>query len=120
MYDRAGDLDGLVRHSDCGTQDLSIRYTARLMEAGIEPSVGSRGDLYGNAMTSESSLLTIVHGVDVRAWRHPSVTRFACSPPTARNIGILQEMKWLPFVDTYRTPCLERQQRRHRTSVASV
>lgn len=42
VYDRAGDLDGLVRHSDCGTQDLSIRYTARLMEAGIEPSVGSR------------------------------------------------------------------------------
>ena len=35
--------DGLVHHSDRGVQYLSIRYTERLAEAGIEPSVGSRG-----------------------------------------------------------------------------
>ena len=34
VYDRAGDLDGLVHHSDRGTQYLSIRYTERLAEAG--------------------------------------------------------------------------------------
>ena len=40
----------LVHHSDRGTQYLSIRYTDRLKEAGIEPSVGSVGDSYDNAL----------------------------------------------------------------------
>jgi transposase InsO family protein len=42
--------DELVHHSDRGVQYLSIRYTDRLLEAGIEPSVGSRGDSYDNAL----------------------------------------------------------------------
>ena len=43
LHDR--DTDGpLIHHSDRGVQSLSIRYTERLAEAGIEPSVGSRGD----------------------------------------------------------------------------
>ena len=41
---------GLVHHSDRGSQYVSIRYTERLAEAGIEPSVGSRGDSYDNAL----------------------------------------------------------------------
>ena len=41
---------GLVHHSDRGSQYLSIRYTERLAEAGIEPSVGSVGDSYENAL----------------------------------------------------------------------
>ena len=41
---------GLVHHSDRGSQYLSIRYTERLAEAGIEPSVGSVGDSYDNAL----------------------------------------------------------------------
>ena len=40
----------LVHHSDRGSQYLSIRYTNRLTEAGIEPSVGSGGDSYDNAL----------------------------------------------------------------------
>lgn len=49
LYDRA--LDGpLVHHSDRGSQYLAIRYTERLLEAGIESSVGSRGDAYDNAL----------------------------------------------------------------------
>lgn len=40
---------GLVCHSDRGSQYVSIRYTERLAEAGIEPSVGSVGDSYDNA-----------------------------------------------------------------------
>lgn len=40
----------LVHHSDRGSQYVSIRYTERLAEAGIEPSVGSRGDSYDNAL----------------------------------------------------------------------
>ena len=49
LYDR--ETEGqLIHHSDRGTQYLSIRYTDRLAEAGIEPSVGRRGDSYDNAL----------------------------------------------------------------------
>jgi transposase InsO family protein len=41
---------GLIHHSDRGSQYLSIKYTERLSEAGIEPSVGSVGDSYDNAL----------------------------------------------------------------------
>ena len=41
---------GLVAHSDRGSQYLAIRYTERLAEAGIEPSVGSVGDSFDNAL----------------------------------------------------------------------
>jgi putative transposase len=44
------DKEDLIHHSDHGVQYLSIRYTERLAEAGIEPSVGSVGDSYDNAM----------------------------------------------------------------------
>jgi transposase InsO family protein len=44
------DIDHLVHHSDRGVQYLSLRYTERLVEAGIEPSVGSVGDSYDNAL----------------------------------------------------------------------
>ena len=42
--------DSLIHHSDRCSQYVSIRYTERLAEAGIEPSVGSRGDSYDNAL----------------------------------------------------------------------
>jgi len=41
--------DALIHHSDGGSQSVTIRDTGRLTEAGIEPSVGSRGDSYDNA-----------------------------------------------------------------------
>jgi putative transposase len=51
IYDRLDrSSDRLVHHSDRGTQYVSIRYTERLSEAGIEPSVGSKGDSYDNAL----------------------------------------------------------------------
>jgi transposase InsO family protein len=50
LDDRETDA-GLVCHSDRGAQYLSIRYTERLAEAGVEASVGSRGDAYDNALT---------------------------------------------------------------------
>jgi transposase InsO family protein len=49
LHARAG-LSGLVHHSDRGVQYLSIRYTDRLDEMGIAPSVGSVGDSYDNAL----------------------------------------------------------------------
>jgi putative transposase len=45
-----GPLDGLVHHSDRGSQYTSIRYTERLIEVGATPSVGSVGDSYDNAL----------------------------------------------------------------------
>ena len=51
IYARGGTLPaGLVHHSDQGTQYLSMRYTDRLADAAIAPSVGSRGDAYDNAL----------------------------------------------------------------------
>jgi putative transposase len=47
---RRAEAGPLVHHSDRGGQYLSIRYTERLAEAGIEPSVGSTGDSYDNAL----------------------------------------------------------------------
>ena len=46
IYDRGELGESLIHHSDRGVQYLSIRYTERLAEAGIEPSVGSVGDSY--------------------------------------------------------------------------
>jgi putative transposase len=47
---RSHGLDDLVHHSDRGEQYLSIHYTERLAAAGIEPSVGSKGDSFDNAL----------------------------------------------------------------------
>ncbi len=51
LYARAARRQGeLIHHSDRGSQYVSIRYSERLAEAGIEPSVGSIGDSYDNAL----------------------------------------------------------------------
>ena len=50
IWRRQTQLDGLVHHSDRGSQYLAIRYTERLAEAGAVTSVGSRGDSYDNAL----------------------------------------------------------------------
>lgn len=49
LWSRTG-TEGLVHHSDRGVQYLSIRYTERLAEAGVESSVGSVGDSYDNTL----------------------------------------------------------------------
>jgi len=50
IWRRQAQLDGLVHHSDRGSQYLSIRYSERLAEAGAVTSVGSRGDSFDNAL----------------------------------------------------------------------
>jgi putative transposase len=50
LYARQPDRHSLIHHSDRGVQYLSIRYSERLADAGIEPSVGSKGDSYDNAL----------------------------------------------------------------------
>ncbi len=50
LYERQPAANALIHHSDRGSQYLSIRYSERLSEADIQPSVGSRGDSYDNAL----------------------------------------------------------------------
>lgn len=50
IWARGGDLEGLIHHSDRGSQYLAIRYSERLAENGLVASVGSRGDSYDNAL----------------------------------------------------------------------
>ena len=51
LYNLQLDRDrSLIRHSDRGSQYVSIRYSERLGEAGIAPSVGSKGDSFDNAL----------------------------------------------------------------------
>ena len=51
LYARKRERDeSLICHNDRGSQYVSIRYTERLAQAGIEPSVGSKGDSYDNAL----------------------------------------------------------------------
>ena len=50
LCDRQPAIDDLIHHSDRGSQYVSIRYTERLEQAGIKPSVGSKGDSYDNAL----------------------------------------------------------------------
>jgi len=51
LWDRQPDRnESVIHHSDRGSQYVSIRYSERLAEAGIEPSVGSQGDSYDNAL----------------------------------------------------------------------
>src|SRR3712207_2665065 len=54
LWRRNGAVQGLVHHSDRGCQYTAIRYTERLDEAGVVPSVGSRGDSYDNALAEST------------------------------------------------------------------
>ena len=47
--------DALIHYSDRGSQYVSIRCSERLAAAGIEPSVGSKGDSYDNALAETIS-----------------------------------------------------------------
>jgi len=70
--------DELVHHSDKGSQYVSIRYTERLTEAGIEPSVGSVGDSYDNALAETIIGLFKAEVIHRRGpWRHAEAVEFA-------------------------------------------
>lgn len=69
---------GLVHHSDRGMQYVSIRYTERLAEAGIEPSVGSVGDSYDNALAETIQGLFKTEVIHRRGpWRNAEAVEFA-------------------------------------------
>jgi putative transposase len=69
---------GLIHHSDRGVQYVSIRYTERLVEAGIEPSVGSVGDSYDNALAETVIGLFKAEVIHRRGpWRSLEAVEFA-------------------------------------------
>jgi putative transposase len=79
IYERCGDdIGDLIHHSDRGSQYLAMRYTDRLTDAGIEPSVGSRGDAYDNALAE--SVIGLFKTEVIRRkgpWRHLEAVEFA-------------------------------------------
>ena len=69
---------GVIHHSDRGSQYLSIRYTERLSEAGVEASVGSKGDSYDNALAETINGLykaEVIHRKP--SWKHPDEVEYA-------------------------------------------
>ena len=78
IHDRRDTTTGLVHHSDRGTQYVSMRYTDRLADAGIAPSVGSRGDAYDNALAESVIGLFKMEVIRRRGpWRHLEAVEFA-------------------------------------------
>jgi len=106
---------GLVHHSDRGVQYLSIRYTERLAEAGIEPSVGSRGDSYDNALAE--SVIGLFKTEVIRRdgpWRSLDDVEYAT-------------LEWVAWFNTQRLleplgylPPAEYEEQFHRTQIAPV
>jgi putative transposase len=69
LYARQAERDGeLIHHSDRGSQYVSVRYSERLAEAGIEPSVGSKGDSYDNALAETINGLYKAEVIHRRSW----------------------------------------------------
>jgi putative transposase len=77
---------GLVHHGDRGVQYVSIKYTERLAEAGIEPSVGSVGDSYDNALAETVNGL---YKAEVIHRRGPpgAASKRSSSPPSNGSTG---------------------------------
>ena len=79
LYARQHERDGsLIHHSDRGSQYVSIRYSERLAEAGVEPSVGSKGDSYDNALAETINGLYKAELIHRRApWKTKEAVEFA-------------------------------------------
>lgn len=72
-----GRADNLIHHSDRGSQYVSIRYTERLAEAGVEPSVGSKGDSYDNALAETINGLYKAELIHRQSWRSREAVEIA-------------------------------------------
>ena len=77
LYARQPVQGGLIHHSDRGVQYVSIRYTERLAEAGIEPSVGSVGDSYDNALAETINGLYKAEVIHRQSWKSREAVELA-------------------------------------------
>ncbi len=90
LHERRPARGRLTCHSDKGSQYVSIRYTERLLEAGIEPSVGSVGDSYDNALAETVIGLFKTEVIRRRGpWRSLEAVEFAT-------------LKWVAWFNTGR------------------
>ncbi len=91
LYARQPDRnEGLIHHSDRGSQYVSIRYSERLVEAGIQPSVGSRGDSYDNALAET------INGLYKTELIH------RCAPWKSRESVELATLEWVAWFNHHR------------------
>lgn len=91
LYARQPDNNGrLIHHSDRGSQYLSILYSERLAEANIEPSVGSRGDSYDNALAETINGLYKAELIHRRA------------PWKTRESVEIATLEWVAWYNNYR------------------
>jgi putative transposase len=89
----------LIHHSDRGSQYVSIRYSERLAEAGIEPSVGSKGDSYDNALAETINGLCKAELIYRRApWKTKEAVEFATLEWVAwfNNHRLLEPIGYIP------------------------
>jgi putative transposase len=77
LYARRPTQGGLTHHSDRGVQYVSIRYSERLKEAGIEPSVGSVGDSYDNALAETINGLYKAEVIHRQSWKSREAVELA-------------------------------------------
>lgn len=70
-------LQGLVHHSDHGSQYTSIKYSEKLTDYGIKPSTGSVGDSYDNALAETVNGLYKTELIYSQAWRSPAEVEWA-------------------------------------------
>ncbi len=90
LYARQPERDGaLIHHSDRGSQYVSIRYSERLAEAGIQPSVGSKGDSYDNALAETINGLYKAEVIHRRSW------------PTRESVE-LATLEWVAWFNHHR------------------
>jgi putative transposase len=90
LYARRPSAMALVHHSDRGSQYVSIRYSERLAEAGIEPSVGSTGDSYDNAL---AETINGLYKAEIIHRRGPWKTREAVE---------LATLEWVSWFNNHR------------------
>jgi len=90
LYARQPERNELVHHSDRGSQYVSIKYSERLAEAGIEPSVGSKGDSYDNALAETINGLYKAELIHRRA------------PWKAREAVELATLEWVSWFNHHR------------------
>ena len=98
---------GLIHHSDRGSQYVSIKYTERLAEAGIEPSVGSVGDSYDNALAETINGLYNAEIIHRRGpWRSLEAVEYAT----------LEWVDWFNNKDRWNPLAISRPQKLRKTT----
>ncbi len=108
-FARGTRLEGLVAHSDAGSQFTSIRYGERLDEIGAVPSIGSVGDSYDNALAESVNSLykaELIYGPDQGPWRSIEDVELATLGwihwyNTQRIHSYLNDVPPAEFEDTY-------------------